>query len=290
MNAKDPQPSLRQDYIVLPDGRRLAWSEWGPIGGRPIIFCTGAAMSGSLGFAEADLSSLGGRLIGIDRPGLGRSDENLDSSLNSWTRDVETLIEARELKDAVAVGFSQGAPYALQLGASEVVRGVAVVSGQDDFNFEPTFDKLDKEFITMFQSFRVDPESFTKNLSELATADWLWTMVMTNSSDADRAVFGAEPFANAYRRCLDEGFVRGSGGYTRDLQNTWSTWPFRVEDVHVPVDLWYGEMDTSPVHSPDFGQILSTRIPRCRLFCKEEFGSALLWTLGREIITELLKH
>ncbi|RYD21278.1 MAG: hypothetical protein EOP69_01285 [Spirochaetia bacterium] len=75
-----------------------------------------------------------------------------------------------------------------------------------------------------------------------------------------------------------------------DVVNTWSAWAFHLEDLQVPVDLWYGRMDTSPVHSPDFGQTMSIRIPHSRLFIRETEGSALLWTRGEEILRELLAH
>ena len=48
-------PPERRETLRLPDGRALAWSEWGPPDGSPVLFCTGAALSGRLGFGEADL-------------------------------------------------------------------------------------------------------------------------------------------------------------------------------------------------------------------------------------------
>jgi hypothetical protein len=54
-------PPKRQTTLRLNDGRSLAWSEWGPANGLPVLFCTGAAMSGSLGFgadALADTSTV----------------------------------------------------------------------------------------------------------------------------------------------------------------------------------------------------------------------------------------
>lgn len=47
-------PPERQAAMRLADGRALAWSEWGPAEGLPVLFCTGAALSGSLGFGAED--------------------------------------------------------------------------------------------------------------------------------------------------------------------------------------------------------------------------------------------
>jgi pimeloyl-ACP methyl ester carboxylesterase len=287
--AGEPQTPERRDHVVLPAGRCLAWSEWGPLLGRPVLFCTGAGMSGSLGFAEAALSDLGARLISIDRPGLGRSDDDPGGTLATWADDVAELVRQRELHDVVAVGFSQGAPFALQLASAELVRAVAIVAGQDDFSHPPTFKKMDPQVIGMIDGLRENLEAFKQNI-KMANPDWLWSMVMSMSSKQDQLAFGKEAFASAYRHSLDEGFSQGSEGYARDVVNTWSPWPFCLEDLHVPVDLWYGRMDTSPVHSPDFGETLAARIPHSRLFIDNAEGTAMLWTRGEKVLRELLNH
>lgn len=285
--AVQQQLPLRQDHIVLRDGRHLAWSEWGPVHGRPVLFCTGAGMSGSLGFAQASLAALGARLVSIDRPGLGCSDDDPKGTLATWADDVAELVRQLELQDAVAVGFSQGSPFALQLASVELVRAVAVVAGQDDFAHVPTFEKLAPQVTGMINTLRQDPKAFIQNIKQ-ANPEWLWSMIMSMSSQQDQLMFGEEAFAMAYRRSLEEGFSQGSAGYVRDVVNTWSPWYFRLEALPSPIDIWYGRLDTSPVHSPDFGETMATRIPSSRLFIKQTEGSSLLWTRGEEILRELL--
>ena len=123
---------VRKSSLTLSDGRRLAWSEWGPAGGTPVIFCTGAGMSGSMGFGGQSLGRLKLRLIAIDRPGLGASDPHPAKTLTSWAKDVGELIAARALTRPLAVGFSQGAPFALSLAAAGHISGAAIVLGQDE--------------------------------------------------------------------------------------------------------------------------------------------------------------
>ena len=72
-------------------------------------------MSGSVAFGAGHLHELDLRLIAFDRPGLGCSDAHPDKTLSSWVDDIEQLILARVLGNATAVGFSQGAPFALAL-------------------------------------------------------------------------------------------------------------------------------------------------------------------------------
>lgn len=273
--------SPRRNLIRLPGGRAFAWTEWGPPAGRPVIFCTGAGMSGSLGFGEDLLDAFGLRLIAPDRPGLGRSDPDATRTLASWLADIRHL----DLTDPVAVGFSQGAPFALAL--SPLVAAITIVCGQDDFGWPATASRLPAEVAAMVAEARRDPAGFERQIAGTATAGWLWTMIMTMSAPADRAVFEAPGFGGRYRACLDEGFAQGAAGYARDLVLTWNDWPMAPEAVAAPVQLWYGRQDTSPVHSPDFGATLARRLPRATLNVVEDQGSAILWTRARDILAGL---
>lgn len=86
-------PARRDARRVAPE-RQLAWSEWGPADGTPVLFSPGAATSGSLGFAAGALERLGMRLIGVDRPGLGRSDPAPGRTLLDTAADIRTLAAA----------------------------------------------------------------------------------------------------------------------------------------------------------------------------------------------------
>jgi pimeloyl-ACP methyl ester carboxylesterase len=86
------RPADRRASLVLPDGRRLAWSEWGPADGAPVVFCTGAGMSGALGFGADSLAPLGLRLIAPDRPGLGASDPDPSKTLTRVAADIAALL------------------------------------------------------------------------------------------------------------------------------------------------------------------------------------------------------
>src|SRR3569623_3277640 len=109
--------------------RRMAWSEWGPADGAPVLFSPGAATSGSLGFAGDAVERLGVRLIAVDRPGLGGSDPAPGRTLLDTAADIRALTSALSLERPAIIGFSQGAPLALACAAAGGVSAVAVVSG-----------------------------------------------------------------------------------------------------------------------------------------------------------------
>ena len=60
-------------------------------------------------------------------------------------------------------------------------------------------------------------------------------------------------------------------------------------EIRVPVHLWYGGLDASPLHSPDHGASLARRIPGAARTLVEGAGGAILWTHGAEILAALLE-
>lgn len=290
MSVLSVERARRHDAILLPDRRTLAWSEWGPENGRPVLFCTGAGMSGTLGFGAGCVDALGVRLIAFDRPGLGRSTHDPAKTLNTWATDVGQVISSRKLEKPLAVGFSQGGPFALVLAAENLVDAIALVSAQDDLGHETIYQRLPEQVAHMIDAARANPDAFEAEMARIATDEFLWTLIRDMSAPVDLAIYEEPGFAELYRAALREGFASGAGGYARDLVIALNPWPFTPEQTSVPIDLWYGALDTSPVHSPDFGSTLSARLPNASLHVVNDEGSAVLWSRAREILETLLAH
>jgi pimeloyl-ACP methyl ester carboxylesterase len=278
------RPPDRRASLALPDGRRLAWSEWGPVDGAPVVFCTGAGMSGALGFGADGLAPLGLRLLAPDRPGLGASDPDPAKTLTSFAADVGALLGGRP---ASVVGFSQGAPFALAIAAAGHATALALVSAQDELAHPALRPRLTPQLAELVAAARDEPAALAARVARTAGAEWLWNMILTMSAPEDRAVYTAEPFATLYRTALDEGFAQGPAGYARDLAIALGPWPYRPEDIAVPVHLWFGARDTSPVHSPDHGATLSARLPDATLTVVQDEGGAVLWTRAGDILAAL---
>lgn len=283
-------PSERQARMQLHDGRMLTWYEWGPVEGFPVLFCTGAGMSGWLGFGASDLPSLGLKLIAIDRPGLGLSDVHPNKTLSSWVDDMRELIQVNDLHNVLAVGFSQGAPFAFALAGQNLVKAIAIVSGQDEFTHPRVRPLLHPDVEGMVAAVQKDAVGFEKYFSQMATPDGLWRLIIGMSAQCDRVLYENETFSQAYQRALQEGFSQGTQGYARDLVNTFSSWSVKLEEITVPVDLWYGGLDTSPVHSPDFGTTLALRLAIASHTIDPQQGGSILWTRSWDILAKLKSH
>ncbi|WP_280458117.1 alpha/beta fold hydrolase [Nocardia carnea] len=266
----------------LPDGRRLAWAEWGPADGRPVLFCPGAGWGRTLGFGFAALAELDIRLISVERPGSGESTAMPGRTLLDWADDIGRLGVA----EPAVVGFSQGAPFALALAARGITAAVAIVSGGDELA-HPAMS-LPDDVRRLVDLVATDPARAERDFAHFGSAETLWRLSVEGSSEADRAVYLQPDFAVAFGRALDSGFAQGPAGYARDTVLHFARWPFRVEELTARVHLWYGGQDGNSTHSPDHGATLAARIPGATRHYLPDSGAALLWTHGGEILRQLL--
>jgi pimeloyl-ACP methyl ester carboxylesterase len=289
MKVMVTQPS-RQATMQLHDGRRLAWSEWGSVDGIPVLFCTAAGMSSWLGFGASALSNLDLRLIAIDRPGLGLSDPHPHKTLSSWVDDMREFLGVQNLDNVLAVGFSQGAPFAFAASAQGAVKALAIVSGQDELTYPRLLPLLHPEVKGMIAAIQQDHVGFEQHFSQMATADGLWQLIIGMSAECDRILYESDTFSQSFRRALQEGFSQGAQGYARDLVNALGSWPMKLEEITIPVDLWYGGLDTSTVHSPDFGATLALRLPNVSRTFEPNEGGSILWTKSEQILSKLKSH
>lgn len=120
------------DELALPDGRTLAYTEYGDPEGTPVVYChgtPGTRVSGTI-LREA-AASLGVRVLAPDRPGFGQSEFAPGHTLRGWASDVAALADALDCTQYGVLGFSGGGPFALACAAHapERVTRCTVVSG-----------------------------------------------------------------------------------------------------------------------------------------------------------------
>ncbi|HEY8479761.1 MAG TPA: alpha/beta fold hydrolase [Spirillospora sp.] len=276
---------VRLGEVRLPDGRVLGWAEWGPQDGTPVLLCPGAATSRWLGFGAGVVDTLGVRLISVDRPGLGSSTHVPGRTFADFARDIRRFCELRGLGGPAVVGNSQGAPFAIACAEAGVAPAVALVSAADEVAAPQFASVLPPDLRGLVERTASDPGGAEEHFAGF-TADAMWDMVMGASPECDLAVYKEPTFAAAYRRALDEGFSQGAAGYARDTVLAMGRWPFALDAITVPVDIWYGEHDT--FHSPDNGVLLADRIPTARRTVVPGIGGAVLWTHAEPILTSLL--
>ncbi|MEY0980467.1 alpha/beta fold hydrolase [Providencia alcalifaciens] len=285
-----PVTNLHQHTMTLADGRQLCWFESGPKTGFPVIFCTGAGMSGTLGFGLDLLQQLNIRLIVPERAGLGGSTFQTKKSLKSFAMDIQALLNEQSIDTFSVIGFSQGAVFAMAIAYYCQPNSLSIVSGQDQFEYPDTRAKLTADVVNMQEQALHTPDNLSDWLLKNVTGEWLLAFILNCSAEIDQQLYNEEQFLAAYTSCIQRAFAQGNQGYVQDLLITLQEWGFTPENIQCPTSLWYGELDMSTVHSPDFGEVLASRFLNCNRYLYPQEGGSLLWTQADAILTNIKKQ
>jgi pimeloyl-ACP methyl ester carboxylesterase len=111
-------PSAPTIVLRLPDGRDLAFAEYGDPDGVPVMAFHGTPGSRlQLAPAHAAARDAGVRLIALDRPGYGHSTFAAGRLLREWPSDVAAVADHLAIDRFAVLGVSGGGPHALACGA-----------------------------------------------------------------------------------------------------------------------------------------------------------------------------
>lgn len=244
---------MRDDSVILPDGRTLAYADLGAPGGAPVLYFHGAPTSRlDLVPFDAELARLGLRVFAPDRPGYGRSTPRPGRRLDDWPADVVALADHLGIDRFAVVGYSSGGPYALASAAllPERVVAAGVVAGVTDMGWAPAWEGFEEAEAELMRigvegaavawceaRYGVDGGRFSEGGGEWAPAD------VTLLSDPEIAASMAET--------LGESFRQGVVGYAHDITVQGRPWAFDPGAIRVPVVVLHGEADTvvRTVHS-----------------------------------------
>ena len=123
-------------HVVLPDGRRLVYADWGDPAGRPVLYLHGGLSCRlDIAFGDDAARPCGVRLIAPDRPGIGGSDRARGRTVASWAADAAALADRLGVERFAVLGWSAGGPFALACAAllPDPVVGAATVGGAPPF-------------------------------------------------------------------------------------------------------------------------------------------------------------
>ncbi len=235
------------DRIALADGRWLACAEFGDPHGRPVLLFHGTPGYRRNPWAtDAELRSVGVRLIAPDRPGVGGSTPQPRRRLLDWPDDVRQLADALGLERFAVVGFSNGGPHAaacaFRLGPR--VSSTALVAPMPPLDGPGAVRQLGAPG-WYYPAARAAPwalRAVFAGLVALARRDprRAERVLVGSMSEPDRQLFGRPEWAGRFGADLAGA---GSRGVVDDERLMPQPWGFAPEQVQGPVRLWLGEHD-----------------------------------------------
>ena len=251
--------------VTLPDGRELAYEEYGDPAGFPVLSFHGG-LSSRLDAAPAHEAAVakGVRLISPDRPGIGLSTYQPGRRLTDWPADVERLTDALGIGRFAVMGWSAGGPYAAVCAATMHgrVTAAALLSSSVPLDLYGTTRGLTMEDRTLLLLAQRAPwlASAVINTSIVSTSNArLVRAAMRSFPPADRTIlteWGPPDLALAFVR---EAVRQGTRGCVQDYRIFGDPWGFSLEEIRVPVQIWEGSDDrTGP---PGYRAFLKMHIP-----------------------------
>jgi pimeloyl-ACP methyl ester carboxylesterase len=278
-------------HIVLPDGRRLSFSEYGAQRGLPVLGFHGTPGSRFMfRLVHEPARRLGMRIIAPERPGFGLSTYQHNRCLSDWASDIAELANHLGLKHFGVAGISGGGPYAAACAAllPSRVAMAALISPVGPLcppDSPPTIGT------TRYVTFRVLPRvmpamrgAFTLGrLMFLNAPDTMYGFIKKRACLADRLILHRPEIRRNLVEGVSEGLRPGVRGLIREMQIFCKPWNLPFHAVKAPVLLWQGTNDRNVPLPASLH--LARLIPGCELRALE--GAGHYWIF--EHIEEVLK-
>jgi len=255
--------------VALPDGRELAFEEYGDPGGRPVLSFHGG-LSSRLDAAPAHAAAveLGVRIVSPDRPGMGRSTYQPGRRLLDWPSDVGILTDTLGISRFAVMGWSCGGPYAAVCAAKmpERVTAVGLLSSAVPFELFGTKKGLSNDDRILLFLVRWAPW-LASALLRVSIADASETRLYREIRRSFPAVDAAAlkergPVADAVA-FIKESMRQGTAGCLQDYRVFGNPWEFALSEVTAPVHIWEGGEDhTGP---PEYRDLLLRHLPDARI-------------------------
>ena len=287
---------VRECSLTRPDGRVVAWTEWGPPDGRPLLRVPGTpGCRLSLRADRTPWEQRGLRVLTTERPGFGASTRLPGRGFAAPADDLAAILDHVGLDSVHVTGGSGSAPHELAFAARhpERVRAMTIVVGAAPILDDET-ERLIGVNATAHRLVRAgDIDGLHRLLDELRAgllADPIAAFrgIMDRAPEADRAVMSdplwQEGFTAATLEALRPG-VDGWADETIAIDEPWDD--VDLDAVRTSLTWWHAAGDANAPLTA--ARRLLERLPHARLVLfGDEEGHMAPYHREGDILDELL--
>jgi pimeloyl-ACP methyl ester carboxylesterase len=266
MQAHD---AVEDGTLLLGDGRRLGYAQYGRPDGEPFFYFHGHPGSRlEARFAHQAAAEVGLRVIALDRPGYGLSDFQPGRVITDWPADVAEAADRLQIGRFSVAGASGGGPYALACTwrlPGRVVRA-AVISGVGPYQVPGITRGMRWQNRIGFTwgsrwpaAARALMRAMQRNMA--SRPERTIEALARAMSPVDAAVLRRPDVRDVLIADITEAFRQGSQGAALDVVLLGRPWGFSLREIQPEVHLWQGEADT--LVPAAMGKYQAAQIPRC---------------------------
>jgi pimeloyl-ACP methyl ester carboxylesterase len=251
-----PPPTLPrlEGTVLLPDGRRLGYAEYGTPHGTLVLWFHGTpgARRQVPPAAREAAERLGLRLVCVERPGVGASSDHMYRQVRDAAADIAAVADDLGHHRFLILGLSGGGPYALacahempdRVVAVGVLGGLVPTTGEEAAAHTGIVS-LTRPFNPLLTIFRralgLGLWSFIR-VSKPA-GHYLYRAYTHLLPHGDDTVLDDPELEAMFVDDLTTGGRRQFNAFVNDLVLVGRPWGFNVADVRVPVRWWHGDAD-----------------------------------------------
>jgi len=244
----------RDGVVAIGDGRVLGHAEWGPLDGRVVLWFHGTP--GACRQVPPDAPDLARahavRLIGVERPGTGRSTTHRAASVLDWAGDVERFVDAIGIDRFAAVGLSGGGPFVLacahhfgrRMAAGGVLGGLGPTRGPEA---APGYTRLLPPFEPLLALLSAPigevSSAVMRPLAATVASPSFDVYANVISPECDRPVLKRPDMKEAFLFDITTAAKTGVRAMAHDLVLFARHWGFSLADIEIPIRFWHGDAD-----------------------------------------------
>lgn len=277
--------TITEGTLDLSDGRRLGYSEWGPAGAPPVIYCHGSPGNRlELGIARSVIERHGvhARVVAFDRPGFGLSTFRPSHRFVDWPGDVAEATDILGIERFALLGASGGSPFALACGRAlgSRVTHIGIVVGSGPLEATGMRDALAITLPSSSGLLRRLQYGMIAYAFEKGREDRVIEQSIASMGEADQAAMERPEVRAWFGGLFGEAVKQGGRAAAYEAGLYRKPWGFDVSQVETPTSLWYGGKDE---HVPaSVGRWLAERIPNSSYVLWSDHGH-FTWAVGGEV-------
>jgi pimeloyl-ACP methyl ester carboxylesterase len=261
---------------ALRSGRKVCSAEYGVPDGVPVVFFQGTPSTQLMHPPESVTTELGVRLIVLDRPGFGGSEPAPHRTLIGWAEDVGEVLDGLGVEAFRVTGISGGGPYVLATACRWPGRvlSASVCGGSGPLGIPGTLQGAVLVRRVGYLLARHAPWVFRRvvrrHVSPVVDGEDFVRRYTTHNPPSDQELIADPAFRAMYLGSLREAYRQGADAFADEVILVSRSWGFDLRDIHVPLHLWHGELDTlTPLA---MSRAVAARVPGCRLTVLPRLG------------------